>query len=321
MTLLNYQVEGTKGAHTPQPQGLFIKSITSLQPLHQGILYMLISALCLSLMSVLVKILSPHLPTIELVFFRNSIGIIFLALTLLKSPIDQVGGKPWLLVFRATVGFLAMLSFFYNIAHTSLANAVTYSRMAPIFTALLAYWFLKEHIHFRGWLAIVLGCVGMLFVMQPQWMALEATHLFGLSNAFFAALAFTSIRELRKYYSVRVIVSSFLIIGTVMPLLFMIIAHFYTSERFVFLLSQFVMPEPKHWIYIVAMAVLSLLGQTFMTKAYGITKAGIIGTVGYSVILFSLLIGLVLGDSLPNLLGFMGIGAIVVSGVVIARAK
>ncbi len=282
---------------------------------------MLISAVCLSLMSAMAKILAENLPTIEIVFFRNSIGIILIGLTFFKSPLKQTGGKPLLLFFRAAIGLLAMLSFFYNIANISLADAVTYSRMSPIFTAIFALWFLKEKIGIKGWFAIALGFTGMLFVMQPDGLVFEKSHLFGLLNAVCAALAFTSIRELRSYYDTRTIVLSFMGIGTIIPIISMYFSAHYQSEFFSFMMGEFIMPNPIDWIYILGIGITASFGQIYMTKAYGVTRAGIVGAAGYSVILFSLIIGLVLGDSLPNLLGFVGIFAIISGGILIAREK
>ncbi len=282
---------------------------------------MLISAICLSLMSAMAKVLANHLPTIEIVFFRNSIGIILIALTFFKSPLKQTGGKPLLLFFRATIGLLAMLSFFYNIANISLADAVTYSRMSPIFTAIFAMWFLKEKIGIKGWFAIALGFTGMLFVMQPHGLIFEKSHIFGLLNAVCAALAFTSIRELRTYYDTRTIVLSFMGIGTIIPLISMFLSTYYTSDIFDFMMGSFVLPKPIDWLYIIGIGITASFGQIYMTKAYGITRAGIVGAAGYSVILFSLIIGLILGDPLPNMLGFIGIFAIISGGILIAREK
>lgn len=73
---------------------------------------MLISAVCLALMSSFAKVLATHLPTIEIVFFRNAIGIALISATFFKAPLKQTGGKPFLLFFRATIGLIAMLSFF-----------------------------------------------------------------------------------------------------------------------------------------------------------------------------------------------------------------
>lgn len=289
--------------------------------LNQGVFYMLISAMCLSLMSAMAKVLANHLPTIEIVFFRNSIGIALIALTFFKSPLNQIGGKPLLLFFRASIGLIAMLSFFYNIANITLADAVTYSRMSPIFTAIFALWFLKEKIGTKGWFAIFLGFVGMLMVMQPNGLVFEKAHIFGLINAVCAALAFTSIRELRKYYDTRVIVLSFMGIGTLIPIFSMALSSHYQNDFFSFMMGEFMMPDPADWVYILGIGITASFGQIYMTKAYGITRAGLVGAAGYSVIIFSLIIGLILGDNLPNLLGFIGIFAIISGGILIAREK
>ncbi|WP_228201887.1 DMT family transporter [Arcobacter venerupis] len=289
--------------------------------INQGVLYMLISSICLSFMSAIAKILSNHLPIIEIVFFRNFIGIILILMTFFKSPLNQSGGKPLLLFFRATVGLIAMLSFFYNIANITLADAVIYSRMSPIFTAIFALWFLREKIGIKGWFAIFIGFVGMLMVMQPNGLIFEKAHIFGLLNAVCAALAFTSIRELRSYYDTRTIVLSFMGIGTIVPIISMFLSAYYQSDFFSFMMGEFIMPNLSDWIYIFAMGLTASLGQVYMTKAYGVTRAGIVGATGYSVIVFSLIIGLILGDALPNILGFIGILAIISGGILIAREK
>lgn len=289
--------------------------------INQGVLYMLISSICLSFMSAIAKILSNHLPIIEIVFFRNFIGIILILMTFFKSPLNQSGGKPLLLFFRATVGLIAMLSFFYNIANITLADAVIYSRMSPIFTAIFALWFLREKIGIKGWFAIFIGFVGMLMVMQPNGLIFEKAHIFGLLNAVCAALAFTSIRELRSYYDTRTIVLSFMGIGTIVPIISMFLSAYYQSDFFSFMMGEFIMPNLSDWIYIFTMGLTASLGQVYMTKAYGVTRAGIVGATGYSVIVFSLIIGLILGDALPNILGFIGILAIISGGILIAREK
>ena len=132
-----------------------------LKNINQGVLYMLISAVCLALMGAFAKVLASSMPSIEIVFFRNIIGVFLISLTFLKKPLKQVGGKPWLLFFRAAIGLLAMLSFFYNLANISLVEAITYSRMSPIFTAIFALWFLREKIGKKGWLAIFIGFIGI----------------------------------------------------------------------------------------------------------------------------------------------------------------
>ena len=58
-----------------------------------------------------------------------------------------------------------------------------------------------------------------------------------------------------------------------------------------------------------------------MTKAYACAKAGIIGTISYSNIVFSILLGLVLGDSFPSTSIVLGIILIVLSGLLVSSKK
>ena len=88
-----------------------------------------------------------------------------------------------------------------------------------------------------------------------------------------------------------------------------------------FILSEFVMPQGIVWVYVIGLGLLGTLSQYFMTKAYGETKAGIVGAVSYTNIVFAILVGLFLGDSLPNFSVACGITLVVIAGIMVAKAK
>ncbi|HIP30302.1 MAG TPA: EamA family transporter, partial [Sulfurospirillum arcachonense] len=161
---------------------------------------MLFASFCFAFMGAFAKELSTSMPSLEVVFFRNIVGTVLIAVAFLKIPVKQVGGKPFLLFFRGLMGFMALVAFFYNIAHISLADAMTFSRTSPMFTALLAFWFLKEKIGTREILALIVGFIGIIFIMKPDGLQLELTDILGLLSGVGAALAYTSVKELKKYY-------------------------------------------------------------------------------------------------------------------------
>jgi drug/metabolite transporter (DMT)-like permease len=290
-----------------------------LRNIDKGILYMLFASLLFSCMGMFAKILSTNLSSIEIVFFRNIAGIFILAYSIYKTPIVQSGGKPLLLFFRGFIGFSALAMFFYNITTISLAEAMTFSKTSPIFTAIFAFIFVKESLSKKAWIGILIGFVGILFITKFTGENLSKTDWLGVLSGVGAALAYTSIRELKKFYDVRVIVLSFVVVGTIFPLLFMILANFYQSEDFDFLISPFVMPSGIEWVYIVLLGVFSTFAQLFMTKAYSVTKAGIIGAIGYSTIVFSIIIGMLLGDGFPDIFTTIGIVLIVLSGILVSK--
>jgi drug/metabolite transporter (DMT)-like permease len=52
-----------------------------------------------------------------------------------------------------------------------------------------------------------------------------------------------------------------------------------------------------------------------------LTKAGIVGTISYSNIVFALIIGIALGDPIPTPLKFLGIILVISAGLLVALSK
>ncbi len=289
--------------------------------LNAGVKYMLIASFTFAIMGAFAKLASQHMPSLEVVFFRNIAGVILVGFAVLKTPMVQKGGRPLLLFFRGFMGFTALLAFFYNIAHIPLGDAMTYSKTSPIFTAIFAFVFLHEKLSSKGWIAIFIGFIGIVFITQPSGLGFSKYDLLGIFSGVGAALAYTSIRELRNYYDTRAIVLSFMLTGTIGPIILFVISPYIDMPELDFMLGEFIMPEGIVWFYVVGMGILATISQLLMTKAYGETKAGIVGAVSYSNILFSILVGLMLGDSLPSLFTAFGILLIVFAGIMVARAK
>ncbi len=286
-----------------------------------GIKYMLFASLMFAVMGAAAKELSASMSSVEVVFFRNLFGVLFISISIFKSPLVQEGGKFWLLIFRGTAGFIALLFFFYNISVISLGEAMTFSKTSTIFTAIFAYIFLKEKLGFKGWIGVFIGFIGILFITKFDGSNLDKTDWLGILCGVGAALAYTSVRELRKYYDTRAIVLSFMAIGTVGPFILLIIGNFYTNPNLDFLLGQFVVPKGKDWLFIVLLGIFATLAQLYMTKSYACAKAGIVGTISYSNIAFSIILGLFLGDAFPDFLIILGILLIVVSGFLVSTRK
>ncbi len=289
--------------------------------INKGVLLMLIAAFFSACMGGFAKALSEDMDTLEVVFFRNAVGVVLVFATFFKTPLKQVGGKPFLLVFRGLIGFVALLAWFYNVAHISLSDAVTFSNTSPIFTALFAYLFLGERIGKLGWFAIFLGFFGLIFIVKPNGLSMSYTDILGIFSGLGAGLAYTSIRELKRYYDTRIIVLSFMLSGTIIPVLFAFVPTSMQPESLRFMFGEFIFPSLYQWFLIAGLGVFATLMQTFMTLAYGATKAGIVGAVSYTNIVFSIFIGMALGDSFPDILSIFGIILIILSGILIGKEK
>jgi drug/metabolite transporter (DMT)-like permease len=282
-----------------------------------AIKYMLIASLLFAITGAFAKLLANSLPSVEIVFFRNIVGLMIISYAIYKVPIQQLGGRPLLLFLRGFIGFIALLMYFYNIANIPLAEAQTFTKTSPIFTAIFSYLLLKEKLNLRAWIGILVGFSGILFITGFDPDSLSKTDYLGILSGVGAGLAYTSIRELRKFYDTKIIVFSFMLMGTMGPIIFMILAQFYTNSHFDFMFSTFVVPNNISWIYILGLGLSATISQYNMTKAYSLAKGGIVGTIGYTNIIFSIFLGMLLGDAFPSLYIVIGIILVILSGILV----
>ena len=281
--------------------------------------YMLIASFLFAVAAAFAKHLSSSMSSVEIVFFRNVFGVFIILYSVYKRPLKQIGGKPWLLFFRGFIGFVSLLFFFYTIAVIPLAEAITFAKTSTVFSAVFAFIFVNERLSAKGWIGIFVGFIGILFITQVSGEGLDKADYLAILSGAGAGLAYTSIRELGKFYDSRTIVLSFMIVGTVGPIILMAIGNFYYNEAIDFIISPFVLPSYNDYIFIILLGVVSSYAQVYMTKAYGFAKTGIIGTISYSNIAFSIILGLALGDAFPDVWVIIGISLIVVSGILVSK--
>jgi drug/metabolite transporter (DMT)-like permease len=287
----------------------------------KGLYYMVISAFCVAVATAIAKLLSHRLTAMELVFFRNIFGVCYVLFLIYHKPLHNIGGRPFLLFFRGFLGALAILSSFYIVINLGLAVATTYQQSYPIFLAFISVLFLKVKMKLKDWLGIFLGFLGICLIFVPQFkldMATAFDHSFGIFYAIVAALAYLSIAELSKYYENRTIVLVFMTTGVILPILVTLIGDLFSLEQPSFLFAPFVIPNAKEGLYILGMGIMALMGQIYITKAFAVGQSGQVSAMGYSQIVFSILLGILIGDPFPNAMGLLGIALIVMSGVYIA---
>jgi drug/metabolite transporter (DMT)-like permease len=285
---------------------------------------MLGAAFCFSVSGACTKILGKRISSVELVFFRNIIGVLFVLFTIYRRPLVQVGGKMSLLIFRGVIGTLALYTFFFSITKIGLAEAITYQQSYPIILSFLGGYFLKEKLDFKNWLAVIVGFIGICCIFLPQF-RIDITsikyHTFGLSNAIMTALAYMSIKQLSGYYDARSIVLSFMFSGIVLPILSMILGQYVYIDSLAFLFGSFIWPIGFEWLWIITLALSALVGQILLTKAFTYGNTGEVSAIGYSNIVFSVIFGVLLGDSFPNAISLLGILLIIACGVYISFRK
>lgn len=177
--LLGNAVSGANASYTPTSQS----SSTFTSPQHpeaktaeqrhqetRGLIYMTLSALFFSFMSLLVSLTAKTLPSFEIVLFR---GIIQTSLGVLAcwylgiSPLGKPGVR-FLLFCRGLAGSCGLACFFYALSALPLADATVIFFLGPTFTAILGRIVLKEPFTPLDALASTVSMVGVVLVAKPS---------------------------------------------------------------------------------------------------------------------------------------------------------
>ncbi|MBC7851168.1 MAG: DMT family transporter [Chitinophagaceae bacterium] len=288
---------------------------------YKGIYFMVLAALAFSVMGGFVKELRTSFNTPQLVFYRNLVGAVFLSFSLARYPVTQSGGKFGLLLSRGFMGTIALYTLLYLILHIPLGAAMTYNTMNTFIIALLSWWLYKEKLTPIAWLCIVVGFGGILLIYPPSMDFGWKFHLVGFSHAIVSALSYLLIGTLNKYYDSRIIVLSFLLNGMLLPLLMMTIRWVFNISPDDFFFPLFALPKGSDWLLLAGLGFSALFGQYFVTKAYSNDKAGIVAAIGFSNIVFGMIIGILLGDLFPDSIAIAGAMLVIAAGVTISLSK
>jgi uncharacterized membrane protein len=137
-----------------------------------GLLYILLSALCISCLNITLKLISKsdeRLPILELVFIRGCVGSVIVIIMMLKQGVANWFGAPdvvRLLLARGIFGFLALSFSFFAVSMLSIGDATILSFFSPIFAGLLASKFLKENWHAIDKVAAFFSMIGVIFIAR-----------------------------------------------------------------------------------------------------------------------------------------------------------
>ncbi|MEA3499041.1 MAG: DMT family transporter [Campylobacterota bacterium] len=280
--------------------------------INQGAMFMILSTFFSAMSGAIAKVLSESMDPIEMVFYRNIIGVMIILYSLKKVPVIINISKLHLLLLRGIFGTLAMLFFFYTIAYIPLGEAVVLNKTSPFFVTILAFYLMKESISRNTIIALIIGFIGIILIMKPFGISISIYHIYGVLGGFFAAAAYATIKKIKDIYDTRVIMLSFMGIGSILPFLLYLFTPYVTFHIY----TDFFI-----WFLLIMMAVVSTVSQWFLTKAYSLSQASIIGVVSYTSIPFAVGFGLMLGDSLPDIYTFSGIVLIVFGGILVGRKK
>ncbi|MES2273268.1 MAG: EamA family transporter [Chlamydiota bacterium] len=259
---------------------------------HLGFLYGTIAAIASAAMAVTIK-LAADLPTETMVFARFVLGLpLLLPFIWHKRVHISLKLMPKHLV-RGFAGLAALYCYFYAVKELPLVNAVTLSNTAPLFMPLVVWVWLRMIVSKLRMCALSLGFVGVLILLRPIGMVFEWASLAGLCTGLLVAIALLGVRQLSKTESTETILVYYFLICTVLTFLPM-------------LLAWKPIPDFTHWMYLVVIAVVSMIFQFALTKSFSHAPATKASTLIYLAVVFGGLAGWLIFGEVPDVWVWIG---------------
>ncbi|PCH85752.1 MAG: EamA family transporter [Piscirickettsiaceae bacterium] len=274
---------------------------------------MILSAFAFSIMALFVKAVGRSgIPILEIVAARSVVSLLLSYFLLKHQGLPVLGNRKGLLFARGMVGFIALMCVFYSMTHLPLAKATVLQYLHPMFTAMLALWFLNERLTKGALICVGLSFVGLLFILQPDvsFSMVEAVGdgfaiFVAVLGAFGSAIAYTLVRSLNKTEHPLVIILYFPLVSLPISL--------------VFLWGNFVLPEGITWLYLLLIGLATQVGQWGLTKSMQTETAGRATSFSYLQVVFAIVFGLVLFDEVPSMATLLGAGFIILGAYINVR--
>lgn len=261
---------------------------------------MLLATFVFSSMNVCVKLI-PHLPPVEIVFFRSLISLV-LSYTFLKSRNEFTWGNNKLnLILRGVFGAIALILYFKTLQNIPLASAVTIQFLAPIFTAIMGVFLVKEYVKPTQWIFFAMAFAGVLVIQGFDTRISLLYMTMGVGASVASGLAHNFIRKMKTSEHPLVIVFYF-------PLVTLPVTGIWS----IFIWE---MPSGYDWLILLAVGVLTQIAQVLMTKAIQAEELSKIASLRYISVIYALMYGYLLFDESFNFLTYLGM-ALTLLGVV-----
>ncbi|OUR82631.1 EamA family transporter [Colwellia psychrerythraea] len=209
--------------------------------------------------------LSGELTIAQSLCIRSAIGLVFLSgVYFIRSrffkdkQLKSLASQPRVNViklhlFRNGFHFIAQYGWFFGIGLLPLAEVFALEFTVPIWTLLIASFFLDEKVTMNKLIAIFLGTLGVLAIVRPGYALIDYASIIVLGSAICFAISHTTTKSLAKTESPLTI------------LLFMCIVQLPIG---LFLsLSNWVWPQGEQWLW------LTVIGLSALSAHYCLANA------------------------------------------------
>ena len=290
----------------------------------KGILFIMTGMAFFSIQDSLIKFIYEDIALFELYLGRTliqaTILISFFLIT--KKKFTLKTHYPFLTLLRVICFFFGFSFFYISLTFMSLAMVSALFFSCPFFMSIFAKFFLKEQIGIRRWSAIVVGFIGVLIVLNPS---LEDFNFFKLAPVG-CALCYACSMTITKYTSdkdnINTQMTLLYIFATCASIIIFLISgngqfNNFSDPTLEFIFREWFTNPSVSWPYVLVMGIVASISFFCVFSAYSIASPSIVSLFEYSYIIFAMIAGYILFETIPVPRTLFGATIIISAGVYI----
>ena len=279
-----------------------------------GILLMMLGQLSFSINDSFVKLavleISINSSIFSVIFSRGIVTTLLLGIYLIifekKNIFHILSIKSFHI--RGFYEVLTALFFFIALIYLPISEVYTLLMTNPFFVTIFAFLFLKEKVGIRRWGAVIIGFIGVLFVITPNNFSFNYLFILPIISAIFLTIRDISTKTLAtKTNNVEITFITALLITIFAGFSSLFFGYHVTIEQ-----------TP----HILISSIFVLFGYLFSVMTVFYAPLSLTASARYSVIIFGMIFGYLILGEIPTVNMIVGAIIITLSGLfVIKREK
>lgn len=273
---------------------------------------MVTGTMIVPVMDAIAKVLGDDMSPVQITWARFFFQALLMALAII--PLMGLKGlhpkRSGAHALRGLMLAIATCFFFFSLLHLPLASAIAIFFVQPMILTIISAVFLGETIGWHRKVAVLLGFIGAMLIIQPGSDAFTAAALLPMGAAFFFSCYLALTRSVANVDHPLTMQFAAGVGATLALSLALLLGSFSESPLWT---PQ--IPDGRQMLLLATIGVIAAGGHLLVVIAVNRAPASLLAPFGYVEIIAATLLGWLIFDEWPDGLTWVGIAIIVFSGL------